>query len=899
MTRQIKKDSTNVSVEIYIVDDTDGTPETGVVFNTAGIDLNYRRDVAAVVSITEADLPTPILTDAHADGGFLHVANGRYRFDIPDAAFATGVSQVTIGGVVTGMVVLPVTIQLVDFDPDDATRMGLTALPNAVAEAAGGLYTRGTGAGQINQDANGRLDSNLAAVSQDSVAADNLELMFDGSGYTDTTAPASRGQVDGIGAASGGSLNFANEADNVDAPIKSISFDGVETSGTNASVNAEAGTYHQIDDTANNIDIVYRFDVGGGRTASEVIWKGRLVGTNDTMLVKVYNGATWDTVSSIDGQSNSAPTSPADNSTHNIPLLSTHTGTGSDLGKVFIRLECVSQSNPTIYTDQLLVEAVNIGQSIGYAGGQIWVDTVNGTAGTEPFVNGVADNPVLTWADALTLSASIGPTDFHIINGSTIQLTANSDNFSLFGDNWTLDLNGQSVVGIHIAGADVSGIASGTGTTQSFDDCTFGSTSHINNTHLNRCGLAAGTQTMLVPGDFFLHQCHMDAPAGSIPVIDFGAAIGSVDVHNHDWRGRIEFQNMGQLGTDALHIDGQGLVTFNANCVGGTVNWRGAFEIVNNGSGLTINDDARYDQAQILQAMTTDDTKFQGADVAAILVDTNELQTDDVPGLIAALNDLSSANVIAALEDAGQILVQTTIATLATQVSFTLSAGSVDNGAYEGAFAVIEDATTAAQKAVGLIQTYTGGTKTVLLRGDPGIFTMAVGDKISIIPVTTALPNGKAGSNFGLPVAGIQIPFAPADAAGGLPISDAGGLDLDSKLANTNEITVARMAALTDWIDGGRLDLLLDAIPTTAMRGTDSASTHNAAAVWTTALTEAYRATGATGTAAQLLYEILAHLGEFAIASTTKTTKKLDGTATAKTYTLDDDVSPTSITETT
>lgn len=69
------------------------------------------------------------------------------------------------------------------------------------------------------------------------------------------------------------------------------------------------------------------------------------------------------------------------------------------------------------------------------------------------------------------------------------------------------------------------------------------------------------------------------------------------------------------------------------------------------------------------------------------------------------------------------------------------------------------------------------------------------------------------------------IPAFAADAAGGLPVSDAGGLDLDAKLANTNEVTVARMGALTDWINGGRLDLLLDAIPTTAMRGTDGANT--------------------------------------------------------------------------
>ncbi len=48
-------------------------------------------------------------------------------------------------------------------DWSDSVRMGLTALPNAAAEAAGGLFTRGTGAGQINQPANGRIDTSVAA----------------------------------------------------------------------------------------------------------------------------------------------------------------------------------------------------------------------------------------------------------------------------------------------------------------------------------------------------------------------------------------------------------------------------------------------------------------------------------------------------------------------------------------------------------------------------------------------------------------------------------------------------------------------------------------------------------------------------------------------------------------
>jgi VCBS repeat-containing protein len=49
-------------------------------------------------------------------------------------------------------------------DMSDSVRMGLTALPNVAVEGAGGLFTRGTGAGQINQDANGRIDANLVAT---------------------------------------------------------------------------------------------------------------------------------------------------------------------------------------------------------------------------------------------------------------------------------------------------------------------------------------------------------------------------------------------------------------------------------------------------------------------------------------------------------------------------------------------------------------------------------------------------------------------------------------------------------------------------------------------------------------------------------------------------------------
>ena len=123
----VKKGSVDRSVTLRIIDSTDGTPETGVVWNTAGIDLWYRREGAAVVSITEATLAA--LTTAHTDGGFLTISHGYYRLDIPDAAFATGANHVDFGGTVTGMVVIGGRVRLVDYDPEDTVRMGLTSLP--------------------------------------------------------------------------------------------------------------------------------------------------------------------------------------------------------------------------------------------------------------------------------------------------------------------------------------------------------------------------------------------------------------------------------------------------------------------------------------------------------------------------------------------------------------------------------------------------------------------------------------------------------------------------------------------------------------------------------------------------------------------------------------------------
>lgn len=69
--------------------------------------------------------------------------------------------------------------------------------------------------------------------------------------------------------------------------------------------------------------------------------------------------------------------------------------------------------------------------------------------------------------------------------------------------------------------------------------------------------------------------------------------------------------------------------------------------------------------------------------------------------------------------------------------------------------------------------------------------------------------------------------------------------------------------------------------------------------ILTTQMTEAYAADGVAPTLAQAIFLIQQLLGDFAISGTTLTARRLDGSTTAATFTLDDGTNPTAITRTT
>jgi hypothetical protein len=154
----------------------------------------------------------------------------------------------------------------------------------------------------------------------------------------------------------------------------------------------------------------------------------------------------------------------------------------------------------------------------------------------------------------------------------------------------------------------------------------------------------------------------------------------------------------------------------------------------------------------------------------------------------------------------------------------------------------------------------------------------------------------------------------------------AGYLDTEiaAILADTNELQ-------TDWANGGRLDLILDArssqtsvddLPTNAELATALGTADDAVlaaiaalnnlsgsaaftSVLTTQMTESYAADGVAPTLAQAIFLIQQALTEFAITintgagTSTTTIKKIDGSTSAATLTLNSETAPTSATRAT
>lgn len=489
----------------------------------------------------------------------------------------TGSTKTVTLAVDPGVFTMAATDNISILAPTDIGR--LRGSPIAVPTTAGVLESDVTHiAGSAVSTTSAQIGVNVVQVSGDATAADNLESQYDGTGLTGSTYPATQAQVDSIGSVSGGGFPYEMTGDNTGGAIKGASFVGTQT-GTYTATEADDGNYHQIDDTGDAIDIVYQTNVTGANRVTEFIWKGYVSGGNDVITVQMYDyvGADWETRGTINGQAGT------DNVTMSFRALAKHTGTGADVGGALIRFVCSGQSNPTLYTDELVAIGVSLGQSVGYALGAVWVDTVSGTAGTVDYVNGTADNPCLTLADAITVAASVGLTKFVCAAGSTITFAESHTNELWIGHGTTFALGGQDLSNTHIFEGSVSGTATSPSGELEVHDCELGNCT-VGQLHAYDTSLE-GDLTLTAASDYMFANCRSAVAGTGAPSIDFGAAVGNTNVNFRNYSGGIEVKNMGVTGTDNMTLEGNGQLVVNANCTGGTITLRGNFRITDNSSG--------------------------------------------------------------------------------------------------------------------------------------------------------------------------------------------------------------------------------------------------------------------------------------------------------------------------
>lgn len=544
MKLQKVKGTTDQSILIYIKNSSTGLGLTGLVYNTTDLTCYYARPGAAAAQLS---LVTQTVSGTHTDGGFVEVDStnmpGVYRLDLSDTILSSGVDSVLImlqGA--ANMDDLSFEIQLVTFDLDSSAP-----------------------------------DVNTIQISGDSLAADNLESTYDGTGYTNDYGPAQQQQLNNL---SVGSASISKTAESAVITI------GTQ-SGTYLDTFARDGNFHQLSDVAGVTDFYYQFDIGGNGIPTSITHYGRSTGNNDDINVYGYNWSTslWEQIGTIPGG--------AVNIERTFSLYSSHVGTGVNIGKVRVRFYNTGLTSAVFYTDQLYLSYTIVTQSVGYANGAIWIDTNDGTAGTVPFVNGVADNPCLTYADALNISSQIGLKVFEISPGSSITFAADTDGFDFNFRGSSLNLDGQEVTNCNIRGATLTGIATGGGALLFIDRAIVGTVS------LPPCILMQSALTDVLTlseaGTYILDLCGSAVAGSGSPTIDFGASIGNTNLNMRHYSGGIEILNMGTVGTDNMSLEGQGQLRIHSSCTGGTIVVRGNFKITDNSGGaVSIDDTANF-----------------------------------------------------------------------------------------------------------------------------------------------------------------------------------------------------------------------------------------------------------------------------------------------------------------
>lgn len=360
---------------------------------------------------------------------------------------------------------------------------------------------------------------------------------------------------------------------------------------------------------------------------------------------------------------------------------------------------------------------------LGLHGFGIFYNDGAANTNTVPGTDGTFDNPVSTPAAAATLAASLGVNRYYIINNSSMTLAATHEDWEFVGvgENSynTVNFGSQDVDRSIFHNLTLEGTQGGTQRIEAIgcalqDPAAGVSTFHID---AERCGIVDDI-TLDTSNDNVFTNCYSLVAGGGTPIIRGSGAAGTIVING--FLGGIDLRDLSASHVLTVNIHG-GQIIFDTSCnVNATVQLRGFFSFTDNTAGM--NNLTRT--ADLVN-------RFDGVEGSTFDTSTDSLE--------AVRNRGDAAWTTGAGGTPPDLLQNTTIATLASQTSFTLTAGSADDDAYNNALIVVTDQTTSTQKAFGIISDYVGATKTVTLTADPAIFTMAVGDTVDVVAVPTSI----------------------------------------------------------------------------------------------------------------------------------------------------------------
>lgn len=303
---------------------------------------------------------------------------------------------------------------------------------------------------------------------------------------------------------------------------------------------------------------------------------------------------------------------------YNFTRINISTGTGAGQSRVIADYNGttkVATITPswTISPDsssQFIIEGGSVHASTqdgGYDNASVWVDTADGTAGTQQYVNGTTTRPVNNLADAFVIASGLNLHVFHIFPNSDIILTADSSDREFVGEKYDLELNGQDIGGSVFRGCNVAGTGVASVGRPAFFLCGIG------NVTLPPCdGFQNGffgTFTMGSSGDFTFGGS--SEVFDSSLTLDYGAGLSASHFFLTSWGGgNVEIQNAGAgAGAYTFEMNGVGQLTVNANCSADTtVTLRGNINRNADVAGVVYVEDANVIESSVVDAVWDEPT---------------------------------------------------------------------------------------------------------------------------------------------------------------------------------------------------------------------------------------------------------------------------------------------------